>query len=305
MNALDKIKEAKEFLESLGIEGADREAEIIVSHFLGIDRLILYRDNPQIPEDIIPMIDELLTRRSKREPLQYILGYTEFSGLKIEVGPGVLIPRPETELLAEQAIKTISNYKINPPLPPFNREKLGGLKILDLCTGSGCLALALAREFLGAQVYGTDTSEIAIKYANKNAKINKIKNVTFIEGSLFDPIKKLVAVHSAIGGSPFAFDLIVSNPPYIRGDDIKGLQAEIKDWEPVEALDGGEDGLDYYRIIIPEARNYLEKTGFLMFELGINQADAVKKMAENTGFQNISLIKDYSGIERILILKKE
>jgi release factor glutamine methyltransferase len=317
MKVLNKIREAKEVLESLGIEDADREAEIIVSHCLGIDRLILYRDNPRIPEDIIPMIDKLLTRKSKREPLQYILGYTEFFGLKIEVGPGVLIPRPETELLAEEAIKLVSSRRsaISPPTHPSPSRGEGegwgessslvtpysSLHILDLCTGSGCLALALAREFSDAQVYGTDTSGTSIKYANKNAKINEIKNVTFFEGSLFDPIMN----HLKSQISNLEFDLIVSNPPYIRRDDIKDLQAEIKDWEPVEALDGGEDGLDYYRVIIPEARNYLKETGFLLFELGINQADAVKKMAENTGLQNISLIKDYKGIERILILKKE
>jgi release factor glutamine methyltransferase len=288
MNALNKIREAKEFLESLGIEDAARETEIIVSHFLGIDRLMLYKDNPQISEDIIPMIDELLTRRSKREPLQYVIGHTEFHGLKIKVGSGVLIPRPETELLAEQAIKTISNFEF----------RISNFKILDLCTGSGCLALALAREFLDAQVYGTDTSEIAIGYAKENAKINEIENAIFLEGSLFDPIKKLFTVHR----SPFTIDLIVSNPPYIRRGDIKSLQAEIKDWEPVEALDGGEDGLDYYRIIIPEARNYLKENGFLLFELGISQADAVKKMAENAGFADITLIKDFAGIERIIIM---
>ena len=288
MNALNKIREAKEFLESLGIEDAVREAEIIVSHFLGIDRLILYKDNPQILEDIIPMIDELLTRRSKREPLQYVIGYTEFFGLKIKVGSGVLIPRPETELLAEQAIKTISNFEF----------RISNFKILDLCTGSGCLALALAREFLDAQVYGTDTSEIAIGYANENAKINGIENAIFLEGSLFDPIKKLITIHR----SPFTFDLIVSNPPYIRRDDIKGLQAEIRDWEPVEALDGGEDGLDYYRVIIPEARNYLKGYGCLMLEIAFGQADAVRKMAEDEGFADITLIKDFAGIERIIII---
>jgi len=297
MNALNKIREAKEFLESSGIEDAHREADLIISHCLGINRVMLYKDNPQISEDIIPMIDELLTRRSKREPLQYVIGYTEFFGLKIKVGSGVLIPRPETELLAEEAIKTVTVYR----LQVTTEDKDSSLSILDLCTGSGCLALALAREFSDAQVYGTDTSEIAIGYANENAKINEIDNAIFLKGSLFDPIKKLFTVHR----SPFAFDLIVSNPPYIRSDDIKSLQAEIKDWEPAEALDGGEDGLDYYRIIIPEARNYLKGYGCLMLELGISQADAVKQMAENAGFQNISLIKDYAGIQRILILKKE
>src|SRR3972149_2007491 len=146
MRALDKLKEATEFLKRYGIEDAGREAEIIVSHCIGVNRTVLYRDNPEIREEEIERIDELLKRRSKREPLQYILGYVDFYGLKIKVGKGVLIPRPETELLADEAIKTV-RQKLNPPLPPFSKGGSGGISILDLCTGSGCLALALAKEF--------------------------------------------------------------------------------------------------------------------------------------------------------------
>ena len=283
MNALDKLKEARKLLGTSGIEDAVREAELIISHCLGIDRLTLYRDNPWIPKDTISRIDALLQRRTKREPLQYILGHMEFYGLKIRLGSGVLIPRPETELLAEEAIKIISNFEF----------RISNFTFLDLCTGTGCLALALAKEFPEAQVYGTDTSEIAIGYAKENAKLNGIRGVTFIKGSLFEPIKEFLVT----------FDLIVSNPPYIRRNDIKSLQPEVKDWEPLEALDGGEDGLDYYRAIIPEARNYLKEGGCLMFELGNNQAAAVRRMAEDAGLINISLIKDYAGIERILITK--
>ena len=283
MNALDKLKEARKLLGTSGIEDAVREAELIISHCLGIDRLTLYRDNPWIPKDTISRIDALLQRRTKREPLQYILGHMEFYGLKIRLGSGVLIPRPETELLAEEAIKIISNFEF----------RISNFTFLDLCTGTGCLALALAKEFPEAQVYGTDTSEIAIGYAKENAKLNGIRGVTFIKGSLFEPIKEFLVT----------FDLIVSNPPYIRRNDIKSLQPEVKDWEPLEALDGGEDGLDYYRAIIPEARNYLKEGGCLIFELGNNQADAVRKMAGDAGFMNISLIKDYAAIERILIAK--
>jgi release factor glutamine methyltransferase len=290
MNVLDKLKEARKLLGMSGIENAGREAELIISHCLGIDRLTLYRDIPWIPKDIISKINGLLQRRIKREPLQYILGHMEFHGLKIRIGSGVLIPRPETELLAEEAIKTL---RVNPPSPPFSKGGREGFEILDLCTGSGCLALALAREFPEAQVYGTDTSEIAIRYAKENAKLNGINNVIFIKGSLYEPVKELL----------ITFDLIVSNPPYIRRDDIKSLQPEIKDWEPIEALDGGEDGLDYYRAIIPEAKNYLKEGGYLIFELGNNQADAVRKVAGDAGFINISLIKDYAAIERILIAK--
>ena len=309
MNALAKLKKARDFLESSGIDNAGREAELIISYCLNIDSVTLYKDDPLISENIILKIDNLLKRRAEREPLQYIVGYTEFCGLKIKVGKGVLIPRPETELLVEEAIKMFRSQEsaVSPPThaSPSRGEGKGGgetsskitghrsLSILDLCTGSGCIALALAREFSYAQVYGTDTSKIAIRYAKENAKLNKIKNVTFIKGSLFEPVKK----------SLNTFDLIVSNPPYIKRNDIKNLHIEIKDWEPVEALDGGENGLDYYRAIIPKAKNYLKECAFLIFELGISQADAVKKIAQDAGFINISLIKDYAGIERILIAK--
>jgi len=304
MKALDKLKEAIKFLEESGIEDAGREAETIIVHCLETDRTALLRDNPGIIKNVIEKIDECLERRSKREPLQYIFGYVDFLGMKIKVGKGVLIPRPETELLAEEAIKTVTSYESGvrsqiPPSPPLLKGGGGGLSILDLCTGSGCLALALAKEFPDSKVYGTDISGVAIEYARKNADINGIKNVTFLQGSLLEPLRDLFAVHH----SPFTFDLIVSNPPYIKKDDIKTLQPEIKDWEPVEALDGGEDGLNYYRAIIPESRSYLKESGYLMLELGINQADAVKEIAEGTGFKTISFKKDYAGIERIMIAK--
>jgi release factor glutamine methyltransferase len=287
MNALDTLRSATEILANSGIEDAGREAELILSHCLGTDRAGLYANNPRIPEDVMRTVDISLQRRSTREPLQYIIGYTEFCGLKIKVGPGVLIPRPETELLAEEAMKILSGERVE--------------NMLDLCTGSGCLALALAKAFPGAQVYGTDISEIAIHYARENAEINGIGNVTFLQGSLFEPIQNFITSHH----SGFTFDLITANPPYIKKSDIEGLQPEIRDWEPVEALDGGEDGVDYYRRIMPEAGKYLKERGHLIFELGIDQAGTVQGIAKENGFSETSLIKDFSGIERILILKKE
>ncbi len=287
MKALDKLREATEFFKLYGIEDANREAEIIVSHCIDIDRTVLYRDNPVINKGQLEKIDKFLKRRAKREPLQYILGYVDFYGLKIKVGKGVLIPRPETELLAEEAIKAVK------------REALSVMRILDLCTGSGCLALALAMEFPDAKVYGTDTSENAIIYAKENAELNCINNVIFLEGNLFDPIAELITPHS----SPVTFDLIVSNPPYIKRDDIKNLQLEIKDWEPVEALNGGENGLDYYKAIIPGAKGYLKEGGYLILEIGAGQSREVRRIAEEAGFVNISLIKDYAGIERIFVAR--
>jgi len=300
MRAIDKLRKAQEFLERAGIEDAGREAEMIISYCLRVERGDLYKDNPLIRDDVILKIDSYLKRRSKREPLQYILGYTEFYGLTIKVGRGVLIPRPETELLAEEAIKTMrkrNSETSSPPHPPLPKGGRRGGSILDLCTGSGCIAIALAKAFSDAQVYGTDTSEVAIQHAEENAKINDTDNVIFLKGSLFEPVGILFTLHR----SELFFDLIVSNPPYIKRDDIKNLQPEIREWEPAEALDGGEDGLDYYKVIVPEARKYLKEDGYLMLEIGISQANAVEKMAMDAGYQNISLLKDYSGIERIFI----
>jgi release factor glutamine methyltransferase len=291
MNSLEKVRRAKEFLESSGIGDADREAELIVAHCLGTERVILYKDNPPVPDTVLREVDEFLKRRAGREPLQYILGYSEFHGIKIKVGPGVLIPRPETELLAEEAIKTVKRKMSKHFMP---------LRILDLCTGSGCIALAMANEFPTAEVYGTDASEDAISYARNNAEINDIENATFLEGSLFEPVGEIFTDDSS-----YAFDLITSNPPYIRRDDIKYLQPEIKEWEPAEALDGGEDGLDYYRAIIPGAGDYLKELGTLILEIGIGQAEAVKRMAKEAGFSDIATIRDYAGIERVVTFLKE
>lgn len=282
MYALDKVKRASDYLAEFDIKDAYREAELIVIHCLNINRIGLYKDNPDIPESIDTEIEAILQRRSKREPLQYILGYTEFYGLKIEVGPGVLIPRPETELLVEETVKRISNFDF----------RIANLKILDLCTGSGCIALAIASAIPAIKVYGIDNSSESIKYALKNAKINNIQNVTFFKGNLFESI-----------GKDFKFDLIVSNPPYIKKSDLSNLQPEVKDWEPLNALDGGNDGLDYYRIIISEAKDYLRENGYIILEIGMGQAESIRRIAEIAGFTNITLIKDYSGIERIFTLK--
>ena len=304
MTVLDKIQEITEFLKGLGIEDAHKESEIIVTHCLGIDKTVLYRDNPALSEKDVKGINTVLQRRARREPLQYILGYVDFYGLKIKVGRGVLIPRPETELLAEEVIKAVESYKLqvtsekeilNSKLQTLNSK----LRILDLCTGSGCLALAIAKHFPDAEVYGTDISKGAIKYAKENAELNAIKNVTFLKGSLFEPIKQLVTRHSSL----VTFDVIVSNPPYIRSGDMPNLQPEINKWEPRNALDGGEDGLRYYRTILSEARGYLAFSGVIFLEIGEGQAEEVSGIAMQNSFCNIAVIKDYAGTERIVAVR--
>jgi release factor glutamine methyltransferase len=288
VKALDKVRIAGEFLLHTGVDSPLTDAELIVAHCLGINRMNLFRDDPEIGEDAIALIEASLRRRAQREPLQYILGYTEFCGLIIRVGPGVLIPRPETELLVEEAIKEMRAL----------RTQNSKLRILDLCTGSGCIALALAKEFPDATIYGTDTSETAIHFAEDNARLNTVHNAAFLQGSFFEPIHRNLGNQKAEA----SFDLIISNPPYIRTIDIKTLEPEIKDWEPAVALNGGENGLSYYRSIIPEAKKYLKREGSLMFEIGIDQADAVKEIARTSGYVHNAVRKDYAGIERIITI---
>jgi len=279
MRTINKLREVTGVLNNLGIEGAQKEAEILIAYGAGIEALEMYRDNPDMTDAQICAAEEFLGRRLLREPLSYIIGHEEFLGLTLEVGPGVLIPRPETELMAEHAIKTTRAQNTE------HRTQT----VLDLCTGSGCLALALARGIPSSQVYGVDISDAAVGYAKRNALRNNINNATFLHGDLFAPFKKRGF-----------FDLIISNPPYIRSGDITGLQPEIREWEPETALDGGEDGLDFYRRIIPSAREYLKDRGMLMIEIGAGQADDTADIIKSAGYSQFRIIKDYNGIDRIL-----
>lgn len=286
MRVIEKIKETGRSLKDSGIDEAMREAGVLIRHVTGIDAVRIYRDNPLLNRKEVETIDEVLNRRLRHEPLQYITGYVDFLGLKIHVGEGVLIPRPETEFMVEEVIKRFAVHDSQ-------------FTILDLCTGSGCLALALAKEFPDSKVYGVDISEVAIRYASRNAELNCINNVIFLEGNLFEPIKKRFTVY----GSRFMADLIISNPPYIRSSDIKGLQPEIKDWEPIIALDGGEDGLDFYRRIIPMACHYLKDDGMLVMEICPDGMKQIVDMLKESGYRGIDVIKDYADMERIVMAR--
>lgn len=280
MILIDKLKEVSAFLESKGIVDAVKEAEMLITETLHIDKSKLYSGDLKISDETSRHIDSLASRRAEGEPIQYIIGHVDFYGLKINVGRGVLIPRPETELLVEETIKQLRK-RFTVHRSPFT--------VLDLCTGSGCIAIALAKHFPDADVYGIDKSDIAIEYAVRNAAENNVRNVHFMKGDLFEPI----TVHG--------FDCIVSNPPYVKRGNIQILQREIKDYEPLDALNGGEDGLDFYRRIFEKAPRFLKKAGIIILEIGYDQADDVEKIAMNAGFKNVTLIKDYAGIKRIFI----
>lgn len=289
MKAVDCLRELTTTLRSKGIEDAGKESEILFTGCTGIDRTSLYRDNPTLSKVQINEIKRLLERRQKREPIQYLIGHVDFYGMKIKVGPGVLIPRPETELVVEEAIKAGASYKLQVTRKKHSElPRHSSLNILDLCTGSGCIALAIARRLPEANVYGTDISEKALEYAKENSIINNIRNVIFLQGDLFGPVNGK------------RFDVVVSNPPYIRRSEITELQPEIREWEPLEALDGGRDGLHFYKGILQNSADYLTDNGSIVLEAGDGEAEDIIKIARDSGLKCLSVIKDYNDIERIL-----
>ena len=222
---------------------------------------------------------KLINLRCKHVPLDKIIGYTEFYDLKIPYNKSVLTPRNETELLAEMVIKKV----------PKDIE----VKVLDMCTGSGCLGLAISKH-TDAIVTMSDISKKAIKLAKYHKKYNYIDNeVNFVVSDLFDNIID-------------KYDIIVCNPPYIKTGDLIKLEIEVRDFDPILALDGGKDGLDFYRKIIKNAPQFLSTDnglGIIYFEIGVGQSNSICKMLEKD-FENIQIIKDYSGIDRFIIAKK-
>ena len=280
MNLTEAIDWATDQLCAKEIEDARLEAELLLVYSLGIKKseLILYQSKI-IEDQNLKRYQELIKRRLKHEPTAYIIGTQPFLGLDILVNRSVLIPRPETELLTETAIKAMQNYPL--PSTPYS------LKIADVGTGSGCIAVTLAKRLPLAEVYGIDTSNDALKVAKKNAETHKVEGrCKFIKGNLLEPLKEPV-------------DLIVANPPYIPSGEISKLQPEVRDWEPRQALDGGKDGLDYIRKLLKESPKYLKANGRVVMEFGFGQAAEIVKLA-SVDSQNIEIIKDYAGIERII-----
>jgi release factor glutamine methyltransferase len=309
MNALEKVRKITEVLKKGNITSPGEEAELLVRRGLDINRAGMYRDNPRITGGQMKRVDGMVERRLTREPLQYILGYEDFLGLKLLVGPGVLIPRPETEFMAEKVIEAVKREALNVKRKDttansrftanVNTSRIthhASFNVLDVCTGSGCIALAIAKEFPVSDVCGTDISESAIAYANLNAGVNSVSNAVFLKGPLFKPVESLISQSCF----PFKFDLIISNPPYIKRNDLQDLQPEIKNWEPVIALDGGIDGLGFYRELIPGARRFLNNDGLIMLEIGAGQSKSVTDIMGLWGYSRIKVIKDLAGIERII-----
>ena len=222
---------------------------------------------------------EYLKRIKNGEPIQYILKQTDFFGIKLKVGPGVFIPRPETELLVEYICKN------------FNKNFSGN--IIDLCSGSGAIAICLKNYFKKSNIWAIEKSPEAFEYLIKNTKLNNTK-INYILGDIFTEFSKF---------KDETFDIIISNPPYVKTQDIINLEKNIS-FEPHIALDGGTDGLDFYKNIIKFWGSKLKKNAIIIFELGINQHKQVQKIIQDNNFINIKIIKDFSNIERIIMANK-
>lgn len=263
----------KGYLTDKGVENPRLEAEWMLCEALSLDRVGLYLnfDKP-LTEAELATYRGMVGRRGKREPLQYILGSQEFMGLEFRVSPAVLIPRHDTEVLVSEGVKRVS----------------AAGSILDIGSGSGCVAIALAKALPEAEICSVDISGEALAVARDNAERNEV-TVQFAEGSLFEPFPGR------------RFDMVLSNPPYIPAAELATLQEEVRGFEPAGALDGGADGLDFYRRITERAADHLTPSGWLLFEVGAGQAPDVLGLLAAGGFTSESFTKtDPAGIERVV-----
>ncbi len=259
------------------------EAELLFTEILNYsNRTDLYLNKDSLlAKDKAALVSTALKRRANGEPIQYILGKTEFMGLEFRVDKSVLIPRQETEILVEKAIDIVhsSKFKVQ--------------SILDIGTGSGCIAISLAKFIKNINVTASDISGDALKIAKQNASLNNAE-VTFLQSDLF----------AAYDLTPNTYDLIVSNPPYVATAEIEHLQPEIS-YEPRIALDGGRDRMDFYRRIIAQTPAYLKKEGYLIMEMGFNQCSAIKEIFNSFGnFRIVEVVKDYTHIDRVIVTRK-
>ena len=272
MTYREALKKAQEYLLDRKVEEAATDAWILLSEVTGISRTaFLMEPSREIGEEDRKRFEDFLQRRGEREPLQYITGHQNFMGLDFKVSPAVLIPRMDTEVLVEKALERICM----------------GDRVLDLCTGSGCIAISLKKLAGDITVTASDLSEDALKLARENARLNQTE-IEFIHSDLFEQITG-------------RYDLIVSNPPYIETQVIQSLQQEVRAHEPFMALDGKEDGLHFYREILRNAGLYLKSGGWILFEIGYDQGDALRELLLQYNFDNIRIDKDLAGLDRVAI----
>ena len=261
----------EEKLNIAGIDDAKHDAWLLLTFICKIDRTFYYvHMDEEMEVGQVAEYENVLNKRAEHVPLQYITGEQEFMGIPFRVNESVLIPRQDTETLVEEALKVVRP----------------GMKVLDMCTGSGCILISILKNIVDVQGFGYDISKQAINVAKENAKLNNV-DASFERSDLFENVSD-------------KFDVIVSNPPYIPTDVIGGLMPEVAVYEPMQALDGKEDGLHFYRRIIEKASDYLNPDGKLLFEIGHDQGESVSKLMMEAGYKDVRVIKDLAGNDRVV-----
>lgn len=282
MTLKNAYEKGKGQLEESGIAEAEPNAWYLLEHVTGITRALYLLDSKKELDKVQETCYfELIEKRTRRIPLQHLTGVQEFMGLEFQVNEHVLIPRQDTEILVETALEVLQD------IWKSYEEKNSKMNILDMCTGSGCIVLSILKLFEHPlSGVGVDISKEALETARKNAE-NLGVEAMFLQSDLFEHVEGQYA-------------MMISNPPYIRTCEIQDLQIEVRDHEPVTALDGGVDGLHFYRKIIEEGRQHLVPGGYLLFEIGYDQAAEAAKLMWNAGFRSIAVKKDLAGLDRVV-----
>jgi release factor glutamine methyltransferase len=271
MTYREALDNGEKELSRAGIGDARNDAWLLLAMVCQIDHTFYYvHMDEEMDAELLENYEGLIKKRKERVPLQYITGEQEFMGLRFRVNSSVLVPRQDTETLVEEALKRITP----------------GMKVMDMCTGSGCILISILKNCNGLEGWGYDISKQALQVAKENAKLNDVA-ANFEWSNLYENVMD-------------TFDVIVSNPPYIPTDEIAGLMPEVAQYEPVLALDGKEDGLFYYRKLIAGCREFLKPEGMLLFEIGYNQGAAVSKMMRYAGFSEVSVIQDLAQHDRVV-----
>ncbi len=280
IKVVDALRFGEQQLKHSNIETSYLDAEVLLRFVLKYSKEVLYMNlEYDLNDKDYCLYQSLIETRKMKKPIQYITGNCEFMGMDFYVDESVLIPRPDTEILVEQAIKELKSFK--------------NAVLVDLCTGSGCIAISLARYLLGSNVIASDISIEALYIASKNAEKNNLNNkIAFIHSDLFMNYPK------AVCGK---VDAIISNPPYIKERDILGLEDNVKLYEPYKALCGGDTGLDFYVKITEQSKEILCNNGLLMFEIGHDQAEDVESILSENGFYNIKKTNDLAGHLRVIM----
>ena len=264
-------QKGEKLLQAAGITDAKTDAWLLLEMVAHIDRIFYFmHSGDEVEPEVLSEYERVLEKRAEHVPLQYITGEQEFMGMTFHVNSNVLIPRQDTETLVEETLKVVEP----------------NMKVLDLCTGSGCVLLSILKNAPTVTGVGSDISKQALLVAKENAKLHEL-DAEWVRSNLFDNVSD-------------TFDVIVSNPPYIAQEEILKLMPEVSQFEPLQALDGGVDGLDFYRNITREAPNYLKENGWLLFEIGYDQGEAVRHLMHEAGFEGVLVIKDLAGNDRVV-----